>query len=101
MYVRVSGDGVDVHETGDLRALSVRVDGLGYDEVVTRLVRSGLGSGAGAGHVLLDLARLRELAERPGTGPDWPDRSHRMIAYARGRGWLTPDGRCVRAHLDH
>jgi hypothetical protein len=49
---------------------------------------------------MLDLVRLRHLAEVAGVGPGRTARWHRMIAYARTQGWLSADGGSVRAHVE-
>lgn len=51
-------------------------------------------------HALIDLGRLRALAGAAATRPDWGARWDAMVAYATGKGWVSADGRCVRAHIE-
>jgi len=99
MYVRASQAGLDVGDPDDCTSLDVRLDGVGRSELAARLTDSGLGQYDGSDHVALDVAGLHDLAQAGAVGPGWPARWAAMLAYADTKGWLTDDGRAVRAHL--
>jgi hypothetical protein len=99
MYVRASYAGLDVGEPDDCTSLDVRVDGAGRPELAALLTSTGLGQWDGSDHVALDVAGLHDLAQAGAVGPDWPARWEAMLAYAAKKGWLSDDGRAVRAHL--
>jgi hypothetical protein len=52
-------------------------------------------------HAWLALDGLRALAgERAGT-PAWSESFDGMVRYADSKGWLTPAGDAIRAHIEH
>jgi hypothetical protein len=64
------------------------------------LRRAGLGELFDDGSVQLDVAALHDLAEAGATLADWEAGWRPMIAYATGKGWVSADGRSVRAHVE-
>jgi len=50
-------------------------------------------------HAWLVLAELRNRAGHR-ADPDWHRRFSGMVDYARSSGWVSDDGRLVRAHLE-
>jgi hypothetical protein len=50
--------------------------------------------------VLLDISALREHARAAASTLDWDSRWEAMIGYAGRKGWVTPGGSAVRAHLE-
>lgn len=100
MYVLITAEAVEIREADDLTRLSVRAPGLTEADAATCLARSGAGTVDETGHMFLNLAHLRRIAEASDTGPDWPNRWERMIDYARKNGWLTTDNQSVQAHLE-
>ena len=104
MDVVVFHDSVVVAEPDDLNGLAVVSD---QDEQIVRsaLAAVGLSPSAGAadgtGHVWLDIATLRALAESaPGVrGADWASRWAGMIEFASHHGWVNEGGKQVRAHV--
>jgi hypothetical protein len=99
LLVHVAQDEVSVVEPDDLRRLSV-VTGLDAQGTGAELHRSGLGELADDGSVQLDVAALHDLTEAGATLADWEAGWHAMITYAVGKGWVSADGRFVRAHVE-
>lgn len=99
MIVRVTDTKIVVEDRGDLTRLHVatRLDADAVNEVLVRL-RAGCLTDDGS--TLLDLAFLRVHAEAGGVGDDWGERWQAMIDYAARKGWLSADGRLVRAHVE-
>lgn len=101
MIVELTGGGIRVHEADDCTRLSVTTALAGPD-VDTALRASGAGARDGsADHLLLDVPTLHERAREAASAPDWESRWTTMIDYAARKGWLTPDGSAVRAHLEN
>jgi hypothetical protein len=101
MYLRIRSDGpVSVHEADDCGRLHVTLDGVSEDDADAALRAAGLGRVSGPDHAWLDLAALRTRAEAAATEPGWPAAWDAMIAYAGTHGWLSPDNREVRAHIE-
>lgn len=64
------------------------------------LQKAGIGRLDGDGtHALVDLDQLRTRARASATGADWDGKWEEMIAYATEEGWVSSDGRFVRAHV--
>ncbi|TDD27918.1 hypothetical protein E1218_09010 [Kribbella turkmenica] len=83
----------------DLDALSVGVEASSADwEGLASTLRSAAAGDVADGHVWLDISWLRAASGDPGQA--WQDRFARMLGYAGDHGWLSPDGRRVRAHVD-
>jgi hypothetical protein len=97
MYIRVTGRGVSLEEPEDTRNFSVSVGTLSDD--LDRVLRaSGWGMTDGA-EALIDVEMVQRAASGRVTAI-WQDDFEVMIEYARGRGWLSPDERFVRAHVE-
>jgi hypothetical protein len=101
MYLDIADDGVTLHEperTNDLYA-SYR-DRLTAERLHAVLVENVDGEFLSDGaHVMIGVDALRRLAE--GRVPEgWDADFEKMLAYAREKGWLSEDGRSVRAHLE-
>jgi hypothetical protein len=100
MFVEIREGAASVREAADLKSLSVRVDG--GDEVGAAL--HGLGEPAEDGaHAWLQVDALRAAAAATlpaAERADWAKGFDGMIAYATSKGWLSDDGRCVRAHIE-
>ena len=99
MIVRIGESSAAVEQADDLQRLSVVCDG-GPSRAGIVLRNSGLGDIGDGGAAMLDVAALRDLAVATATRPDWPDGWAAMIRYASGKGWVSGDGRIVRAHLE-
>jgi hypothetical protein len=83
----------------ELTALSVRAEASAPDW--TTLARTLRTAGAGEvadDHAWLDIAWLRAAAGDRDAG--WHDAFAAMLEYAEVHGWLSADGRRVRAHVD-
>jgi hypothetical protein len=99
VYVEVTSAGVEIGEPDDCTALDVRLSGAGTAVLETALPATGIGTWDGGEHVELDLAELRRRAGLGQVGADWPQRWDAMVGYAGRKGWLSADGRTVRAHV--
>jgi len=97
MYIRVTGRGVSLEEPEDTRNFSVSVGTLS-DDLDQVLRASGWGMTDGA-EALIDVEMVQRAASGRVTAI-WQDDFEVMIEYARGRGWLSPDERFVRAHVE-
>jgi hypothetical protein len=99
MIVRLDTWSLSVEEADDLRRLSVACEGIpAKADAVLR--RAGLGVIDQNGDALLNVAALRDLASSASTRSDWDDGWVAMISYASGKGWISADGRDVRAHVE-
>ncbi len=100
VYIPDGGRGTPQLRTAeDLGALSVRAEASSLDwDILSRTLRA-VGAGEVAGdHAWLDIVWLRTAAgERD---QDWHDGFTAMLDYANAHGWLSDDGRRVRAHVD-
>jgi hypothetical protein len=94
VYVAVTAAGVRVGAADDCTSLDVR--GPSLDEA---LRRADMGRWDGGDEAHLQVAELRRRAAADGVSADWARRWDDMIAYAGRRGWLSPDGTTVRAHV--
>lgn len=63
------------------------------------LVRDGVGWVEDDDHAYISVVALRSLADGR-VGADWAEEFERMLEYARGKGWMTPDGAEVQAHIE-
>lgn len=99
MVVTLAADGALVQDADDCRRLHVEtvLDPAGLRSA---LQRTGTGHAGDDGTVWLDLAVLRSRAQLAATAPDWADRWTAMVAVAERSGWLSEDGRSVRAHVE-
>ena len=99
MYVEVEATGVRLVEADVLTALAVRVRASAGDVSIGRfgaLDESGT-------HAWLDPTVLRHEASLSIPEADrqaWFGRFDGMIAYATSKGWMSPDGSAVRAHIE-
>ena len=94
MYLRCADASVQLVEVDDLQRLHVEVEG----HVV---IGGALGSfGALEGdHAWLSIAALRAAAHAQGAAAGWDADFDAMVEYASSKGWLSPDGTDVRAHV--
>ncbi len=98
MFVEVTEGGCVVREATDLKGLAVHVADTAHLAAL-----GALGTvDEGGEHVWLSVAELRSAAAA--TLPDderaaWTDSYDGMIAYALSKGWGSPDGHAVRAHI--
>jgi hypothetical protein len=94
MIVRVAADGaVTLDDAADCKRLHVEAaDAAGAGPA---LEAAGAGRALDDEHVLLEVDWLAHES----AGIADPDAFAGMLAYAGSKGWTTPDGRAVRAHL--
>lgn len=97
--VLVSGtDRVSLSEPDDLGAFSVVASGTDR-EVAAALSAAGDGGGADTeGHVAVRIDSVRRLAAGQ-VDAEWDQRFEGMLAYATSKGWITPDGGAILAHI--
>jgi hypothetical protein len=97
MYIRVTSGGVSLAEPEDTKKFSVSVGAAPAD--LDRVLRaSGWGMTDGA-EALINVEMVQRAASGRVTAT-WQDDFKTMIEYARRHGWLSPDGRFVRAHVE-
>lgn len=99
MIVVLAADGVVVQEADDCGRLHLETD-LDADGAHTALAATGTGELIDDDNAWLDLAVLRSRAQLLATAPDWAESWAAMTAYAERKGWLSEDGRSVRAHIE-
>jgi hypothetical protein len=99
VYVAVTAAGVQVRAADDCSSLDVRAASGLRSSLDEALRHARLGQWNGGDEADLELAELRRRAVAEGVPPDWTQRWDDMIAYAGRRGWLSPDGTTVRAHV--
>lgn len=97
MFVRITEAGLWVDDPTDLRSLAVRTR-VGLGSTVEALRLRGLATEVDHGHTWLSLDALKEAADVP--DPGWADRFDAMIDSVRPYGWVSDDGRRVRAHVE-
>jgi hypothetical protein len=90
--------GVAVVEPDDTRQLSVETPLTDRSQVASALREAGAGRLDGD-HAWLDIDFLRRTAA-PADPASWVDAFDAMIKYAERHGWVSDDGRQVRAHLE-
>ena len=92
-------DAPQLFSTDDLGALSVRLEADSVDgDAMSASLQTAAAGEVADGHVWLNISWLRTAAGE--TGQEWHDRFARMIDDAAGHGWLSDDGRRLRAHVD-
>ncbi|MFC4949848.1 hypothetical protein [Pseudonocardia sp. GCM10023141] len=98
MIVRIAAAGAVVLDADDCTRLHVETD-LDVEALAKALAETGSGTPADAESVWLDVGVLRSRAQLLVDAPDWPQRWEAMIGYAQRKGWLSPDGHSVQAHI--
>ncbi|MET4430231.1 MULTISPECIES: hypothetical protein [unclassified Mycolicibacterium] len=81
-------------DSDDLTSLSV--DGLSSDPMALERASGTSPTAETVSHVMLDVECMRAVGSR---SSEWDADFTAMIAYARSRGWVSDDGRYVRAHV--
>ena len=99
MYVAVTAAGVSVAAADDCTSLDVRAAPDRRSLLDEALRHARLGQWDGGDEADLQVAELRRRALAEGVPAGWAQRWDDMIAYAARRGWLSPDGTTVRAHV--
>jgi hypothetical protein len=99
VYVTVTAAGVQIGAADDCTSLDVRTAPALRSSLDETLRQARLGHWDGGDEADLQVAELRRRAAAEGVPADWARRWDDMIAYATRRGWLSPDGTTVRAHI--
>jgi hypothetical protein len=91
---------VALRDPDDLTSLKVLVnaDTASVDELAGAL--APVGTLDEQGNALLGIEHLKSLAQDRARDPDWLASFDGMVAYARSKGWLTPDGKSLQAHCE-
>jgi len=89
-----------VVDVDNLTALHLALGEVTDEEAAEVLERSGLGRLQDAEIAFLDAAALRAAAEPRATAPDWATRWDAMVAFARSKGWVSPDGASLQVHIE-
>jgi hypothetical protein len=91
---------VRVSDVDDLKRLHLAVGALTEEEVDQALGDAGLGRLTDPDTAVLDVAKLRALAEAHATAADWAQQWDGMVEYAGSNGWLSDDGASLQAHVE-
>jgi len=89
-----------VVDVDDLGRLHLALGQVTDEEAAQVLERAGLGRFIDSENAVLDVAALHAAAQPRATDPEWQAAWDRMIAHARGQGWLSEDGATVRVHVE-
>jgi hypothetical protein len=84
-----------VADAGNLGQLHAEFRGVGDEQAGAALSAAGLGSVDG-GDAWLDTGALRAAGDG---SAEWTAAFDGMLGYAAGKGWASPDGSAVRAHI--
>lgn len=99
MFVLVTEESGEVRATvadaANLRQLHAEFRGVDDDRAAAALAAAGLGRVDGD-HAWLDESALRAAGDG---SAQWTAGFDGMLAYAAGKGWASPDGAAVRAHI--
>jgi hypothetical protein len=101
VLVDITANEIRIQDADDCSRLSVTTV-LAGDDLDAALHSAHLGTrdeASEANTVLLDVAELHARARAAASAADWQSRWSAMLGYAASKGWLTPDGAAVRAHL--
>ncbi|MCZ4551034.1 flavin reductase family protein [Gordonia rubripertincta] len=97
MIIGLGGQSITVQNSSDFSQLHIETTNSQAELDDRQLANSGLGHLDGAGHAALDVRRLEEVASvRPEDIAGWKA----MLDYAEHAGWMSADGRFVRAHIE-
>ena len=97
MYVQVTPSEVTLEDPSNFKQFHVAVRGAAVD-VGAALARSGFGSMEGNDAMISVEAIRSAAAGRVGEG--WDAGFESMLEFAGTKGWLSEDGRAVRAHVE-
>jgi hypothetical protein len=89
-----------LQEPEDFKAFQLTTLGSGETGALDRAL-GGLGSVDEDGaHAWLKLDGVRVLAGDLADSASWSESFDGMVAYAASKGWLSPDGESIRAHIE-
>src|ERR1700750_3455421 len=91
---------LELLELEDLRSLKVLVMGASEPGAALAETLAPLGRLDDTGHVFLDIEALKRAASALGTDETWPSAFDEMVRYARSKGWVSADGRALKAHCE-
>jgi hypothetical protein len=89
-----------VVDVDNLTALHLALGEVTDEEAAEVLERAGLGRFQDSDNAFLDVAALHAAAEPRATAPDWQRQWDAMVAKARSKGWLSPDGASLQVHVE-
>lgn len=99
MHVEITGDAVLIVDADNCRQLDVVSHAASATQTGIALAAAGLGGRPRGDAFELDVTALHRLARSGAAASDWEDAWDRMLAFASTRGWLSPDGRYLLAHV--
>jgi hypothetical protein len=101
VIIRLSVDGTaEVIDPQDLRRLHVEAPASGQGRLqISPAIGEVIDDGSGDVWIVIEWIG-RRVTETGEVSPQWPDELSAMIEFARGKGWLSDDGRSVRGHVE-
>jgi hypothetical protein len=93
-----AGPVVGLVELDDFKGFRVLARGLHTDELADAL--PPIGRMAEEGDAFIDIEAVKRLAGERSLRPDWLASFDAMVDYARTHGWVSTDGRSIRAHCE-
>lgn len=99
MMIVLSSDSVSIVDSDDCTRLHVATT-LAPGDVDSALRTSGTGRLGDDGTAHLDLRILHSRARAVASADDWSHRWQTMVEYASSKGWVTPGGDEVKAHIE-
>jgi hypothetical protein len=97
VYVQVTPSEVTLEDPSNLKQFHVSVRG-GAVDVGAALVSSGFGRMDGNDAMISVQAVRRAAAGR--VADEWATSFESMLDFARTKGWMSDDGRSIRAHVE-
>lgn len=100
MYLKVERGSLSLEEPDNVRTFDVRCrESLTEADLRAVLTLADAGELIDGGrHVMVDVAAVRRLAAGR-VHADWAGEFEAMVQFAARQGWVSPDGRRVRAHV--
>lgn len=101
MYFRITAQGADLIEPGNVQAFHATVPAdLPFDVLEAGVARAGLGTLLPDGeHLMVRVETIRQMASGR-VGPGWDEDLAGMLGYAASKGWTDEAGAHVRAHIE-
>jgi hypothetical protein len=93
-----AGPVVDLDDVDDFNAFKVLARGLRTQELADAF--APVGQMADDGDAFIDIEAVKRLAGERSSRSEWLASFDAMVDYARSRGWVSADGRSIRAHCE-